>query len=1230
MEAIRSIFAVILGYPSRSAMYRSVGCTFVGSIFTNYLLHWPLNRSILGFIVFVSLLANTGLANYLHVALMTLPRDASGLLVLIRFRLALHKFYKNNRNIPYMFKECAKKNPNKVMFYYENQTWTYKQAEDYVNRVASVFWENGYRHGDVVALFMESRPEFVFIWLGLAKIGVVAALVNFNLRTQSLLHSITTANTKALVFGNELHEAVADVKSSLPKDMTYYVCGGNEEDSSVLYATPLTGLLHKSSLSEPPKQEIKCTDPMVFIYTSGTTGFPKAAIITHLRFYFMTIGTYHTMAIEPNDIIYDALPLYHTMGGAMGAGQAICNGVSLAIRRKFSASQFWDDCIKYNCTVAQYIGEICRYLLLQEKKATEKSHKVRLVFGNGLRPQLWSSFVGRFGITNIREMYGATEGNANIVNMSNQPGAVGFISRIAPFAYPCSLIRIDEKTGEPIRNERGLCVECRPGEAGEFVGKIVINSPDRNFDGYVNKSASEKKIVRDVFRKGDLAFLSGDILVMDNYGYLYFKDRTGDTFRWKGENVSTAQVEAVISNIIGLKDCVVYGVEVPDNEGKAGMVSILDPERLVNLESFAMALQKDLPIFARPLFLRILETLPMTGTYKMKKVELQADGFDPAKCGTNRLYYLKGGSKYEPLTDQDCKAVSNVSSHFKDQIWTYKKMDNYSNRVANLFVRQLGYSQGDVVALLMDNRPEYLATWLGMAKIGVISALINYNLRKHTLAHSINVSNCKAVVFREEFTSAVDEVRNLLNPNVEYYVIGDDCQEGHSFAKNFSAMLSDSSTCDPPNLDIQHTDKLMYIYTSGTTGLPKPAVISHLRYYFIATCANLGTKLNENDRMYVPLPLYHSAGGIIGAGQALIYNVTVALRTKFSASQFWEDCIKYDCTGSQYIGETCRYLMAQPEKATDKSHKVRVMIGNGLRSQMWDGFVSRFNIKDIVELYGATEGNANMANLDNTKGAVGFQPRGPRFLLPYMLIKVDKTGQPIRDKDGLCIQCQEGEVGELIGRIDVNRTDRHYEGYINKFDSEKKILRNVFVKGDQAFASGDLLVMDRYGYFYFKDRTGDTFRWKGENVSTAEVEDVLVKLIGLKENVVYGVEVSGNEGRAGMAAIVDTNNTLDLNELANGIGNELPPYARPIFIRLTNSIPMTGTFKLKKLELQEDGFDPRKCGSDKLYYLNSSKDYETLEVATKKEAKELLNCGFITCLTVFHRQKIDYHTTVIA
>lgn len=525
---------------------------------------------------------------------------------------------------------------------------------------------------------------------------------------------------------------------------------------------------------------------------------------------------------------------------------------------------------------------------------------------------------------------------------------------------------------------------------------------------------------------------------------------------------------------------------------------------------------------------------------------------------------------------------------FQDQIWTYKKMDEYSNRVANLFTRKLEYSQGDVVALLMDNRPEYLAIWLGMAKIGVISALINYNLRKHSLAHSINISHCKAVIFREEYTSAVDEVRNLLNPEVEYYVTGDDCRNGHPFAKTFSAMLSDSPTCDPPYLDIQHTDKLMYIYTSGTTGLPKPAIISHLRYYFIATCANLGTTLNENDRMYVPLPLYHSAGGIIGAGQALIYNVTVALRTKFSASQFWEDCIKYNCTGSQYIGETCRYLMAQPEKPTDKSHKVRVVIGNGLRIQMWDQFVSRFNLKDIVELYGATEGNANMANLDNTKGAVGFQPRGPRFLLPYMLIKVDQTGQPIRDKDGLCIQCQEGEVGELVGRIDTNRTDRHYEGYINQSDSEKKILRNVFVKGDQAFASGDLLVMDQYGYFYFKDRTGDTFRWKGENVSTAEVEDVIAKLLGLKENVVYGVEVTGNEGRAGMAAIVDTNHTLDLNKFANEICKELPSYARPIFIRLTKSIPITGTFKLKKLELQENGFDPHKCGSDKLYYLNFS------------------------------------------
>ncbi|PNF41524.1 hypothetical protein B7P43_G13038 [Cryptotermes secundus] len=290
----------------------------------------------------------------------------------------------------------------------------------------------------------------------------------------------------------------------------------------------------------------------------------------------------------------------------------------------------------------------------------------------------------------------------------------------------------------------------------------------------------------------------------------------------------------------------------------------------------------------------------------------------------------------------------------------------------------------------------------------------------------------------------------------------------------------------------------------------------------------------------------------------------------------------------------CRYIMATPCKPEDSKHCIRMMLGNGMRSTIWKSFMERFKIGQVAEFYGSTEGNANMINPDGQIGAVGCFPRCvPRSLLPIDLIRVDpNTNIPIRDKRGLCIQCDAGEPGMLVGLISSSNAVRDFHGYVDKKDSSKKILHNVFKRGDKAFLTGDLLVMDEYGYIYFKDRTGDTFRWKGENVSTAEVESVIINVIGLKDVAVYGVQVPDQEGRAGMAAIADPNNTLDIKSLANGLEKTLPSYARPIFIRVLEKMDITGTFKIKKIELQEDGFDPSKI-KDKLY-VRSGKEYVPL------------------------------------
>lgn len=299
---------------------------------------------------------------------------------------------------------------------------------------------------------------------------------------------------------------------------------------------------------------------------------------------------------------------------------------------------------------------MCRYILATPENISDKTHKIRVLFGNGLRPQIWPQFVERFNISKVGEFYGATEGNANIMNNDSTVGAIGFISRIIPAVYPISIIRADENTGEPIRGLDGLCQLCRPGEPGVFIGKIIKGNPTREFLGYVDEKASKKKIVTDVFAKGDSAFLSGDLLVADERGYLYFKDRTGDTFRWKGENVSTSEVEAQVSNVAGYKDSIIYGVQVPNTEGRAGMAAIFDPERSVHIDSFAANLRNILPNYAMPQFLRFLSKLDLTGTFKLRKVDLQKEGFNPNEI-KDRLYYLASTGKYEVLTPEIYKKI---------------------------------------------------------------------------------------------------------------------------------------------------------------------------------------------------------------------------------------------------------------------------------------------------------------------------------------------------------------------------------------------------------------------------------------------------------------------------------------------------------------------------------------------------------------------------------------------
>ncbi|KAI1886506.1 hypothetical protein AGOR_G00196450 [Albula goreensis] len=303
-----------------------------------------------------------------------------------------------------------------------------------------------------------------------------------------------------------------------------------------LQAQALDPLLDSAPCLAPPKSAHTkgFNDRLFYIYTSGTTGLPKAAIVVHSRYFRIAAFGYYAFRMRHDDIIYNCLPLYHSAGNIMGVGQCLIFGLTVVVKKKFSASRFWDDCVKHNCTVVQYIGEICRYLLSQPVRAAETGHRVRLAVGNGLRPSVWEAFTERFRVAQVGEFYGATECNCSIANMDGKVGACGFNSRILPNVYPIRLVRVEEETMELVRDGAGLCVPCQPGEPGLLVGRINQQDPLRRFDGYANQDATSKKIAHDVFRKGDSAYLSGDVLVMDEFGYMYFRDRSGDTFRWRG------------------------------------------------------------------------------------------------------------------------------------------------------------------------------------------------------------------------------------------------------------------------------------------------------------------------------------------------------------------------------------------------------------------------------------------------------------------------------------------------------------------------------------------------------------------------------------------------------------------------------------------------------------------------------------------------------------------------
>lgn len=621
----------------------------------NYLLGWTETVPASTQIVLAALaVVATRHRRRLFVILRTLPRDLTFVHRYLCVKWAASRYRRNNDSVPVIFSRGARRHPDRVLLRFNDEEWTYKDIDEYSNRVANAFLALGFQKGDTVALFMGNCPQYVCVWLGLSKIGVVIAFINSNLRSMPLVHSIKVAECRAAVFSPDLADGMLEVLGDFETPLRLFQLGG----AGGGVVEELQPLLDSAAASPPPCTPPGYRDKLLYIYTSGTTGLPKAAILPHSRYLFATLAAVHSLQLRQDDVIYNPLPLYHTTGGNVGVGCALVAGLTVVIRSKFSASAYFPDCAKYKCTVAQYIGEMCRYVLAVPARPSDREHRVRLMLGNGMRPAIWRTFVERFNIPNVVELYGATEGNANIVNLDNTVGAVGFLPQSLPQSiYPVAIIKTNLETGEIIRNERGFCDRCGVDEPGMFIGMISNRDPTREFHGYLDKEASKKKVIEDVFVKGDKYFLTGDILVMDELGYMYFKDRTGETFRWKGENVATAEVEAAIGAVLGLRDVAVYGVEVPNAEGRAGMAAFVDPDNTVDIEALAQGVDKMLPSYARPVFLRKVAVLEMTGTYKIKKYVLQKEAYDPIVV--KDPLFIRSGRTYVPFTAEEYQGLQS-------------------------------------------------------------------------------------------------------------------------------------------------------------------------------------------------------------------------------------------------------------------------------------------------------------------------------------------------------------------------------------------------------------------------------------------------------------------------------------------------------------------------------------------------------------------------------------------
>jgi fatty-acyl-CoA synthase len=516
-------------------------------------------------------------------------------------------------------------------------TLSYRDLSARCNQYARWGLAQGLKAGDTVCLMMANCAEYMPVWLGLTRIGVIVALINNNLAGDALIHSINIVKPRAVISGSEVASRLTAVRARLPSGLTYRVYGHSTEDVAAL--SPELAQIPGDAFTGAESAAPAIDATALYIYTSGTTGLPKAAKVSHYRIMQWSHWFAGLMDTQASDRMFNCLPLYHSVGGVVATGATLVGGGAVVIRSRFSASDFWRDVREERCTLFQYIGELCRYLLNSPHQENETAHSLRIACGNGLRPEVWEPFQKRFNIPRILEYYASTEGNFSLYNCEGRPGAIGKIPSFLAHRLPVALLRFDVERGEPSRNEEGFCVRCAPNEVGEAVGLIPGAGKELagRFEGYADAEASARKVLRNVFKDGDSWYRTGDLMRRDEGGFYYFVDRVGETYRWKGENVSTAEVLTALTASRGVLDGVVYGVTVPGADGRAGTAALLVDANF-DLAAFRADAAARLPVYARPVFLRLLQSIESTGTFKPRKQDLVQAGFDPARI-TDPMYF---------------------------------------------------------------------------------------------------------------------------------------------------------------------------------------------------------------------------------------------------------------------------------------------------------------------------------------------------------------------------------------------------------------------------------------------------------------------------------------------------------------------------------------------------------------------------------------------------------------